>query len=166
MTLYSAADAFVRDGTYATTNYGATTYVTVKNDAAGYVRKGLFKFNLASVPGTIDSATLKLTATSVGTSGISHNLYQTTTDGWTETGVTWNTRPANGSLLASYAVPALNTAVQLDVTSAATGVMSGTKLLSLGVEAAANYGSNGSVDYASKENANTGYRPALVVTYH
>jgi hyaluronate lyase len=166
MTLYPAADAFVRDGTYAATNYGTTTYVTVKNDAAGYVRKGLFKFNLAGVPGTIDSATLKLTATSVGTSGISHNLYQTATDGWTETGVTWNTRPANGGLLASYAVPALNTAVQLDVTPAATSVMSGTKLLSLGVEAPVNYGSNGSVDYASKENANTGYRPALVVTYH
>jgi hyaluronate lyase len=166
MTLYPAADAFVRDGTYAATNYGTTTYVTIKNDAAGYQRKGLLKFNLAGVPGTIDSATLKLTATAVGTGGITHNLYRTATDGWTETGVTWNTRPANGSLLASYAVPALNAAVQVDVTSAATAVMTGTKLLSLGIEAAANYGSNGSVDYASKEHANAGYRPALVVTYH
>jgi hyaluronate lyase len=166
MTLYPAADSFVRDGTYAATNYGTTTYVTIKNDAAGYQRKGLLKFNLAGVPGTIDSATLKLTATAAGTGGITHNLYRTATDGWTETGVTWNTRPANGGLLASYAVPAPNAAVQVDVTSAATAVMTGTKLLSLGVEAAANYGSNGAVDYASKEHANAGYRPALVVTYH
>ena len=166
MTLYPAADAFVRDGTYASTNYGTTGYLTVKNDAASYMRKALVKFNLASVSGTIDSATLRLTPTAVGMSGIAHNLYQTATDSWTETGVTWNTRPANGSLLASYTVPALNTTMQVDVSSTAKAVMGGSKLLSFGIESPTNYGASGSVDYGSKENTNAGYRPALVLTYH
>ena len=62
-------------------------------------------------------------------------------------------------------MPAANTPVQVDLSSAASAVMSGSKLLALEVEADANYGSAASVDYASKENGNVNFRPTLVITY-
>jgi hyaluronate lyase len=167
LTLYPSADAYTRDGSYAAANYGTATILTVKEDATSYRRKSVLKFDLSSVSGTISSARLRLTPTSVGTaSGITHKLYQSVSDSWTETGVTWNSVPANGTLLGSWTVPAANTVVEVDVSSAAAGVMSGTKLLALEVEAAANYGSAGSVDYASRENSNVSLRPVLVLSYY
>lgn len=164
-TLYPSADAFTRDGTYAATNYGTSTILTVKEDATSYRRKSVIKFDLSSLSGTIGSAKLRLTPTSVGTaSGITHNLYQSASESWTEAGITWNTLPANGALLGSWTVPAANTVVEVDVTSAASAAMSGTKQLALELEAAANYGSGGSVDYASRENSNVSLRPVLVLT--
>lgn len=166
VSLYAGADAYTRDGTYGDSNYGSATVLTVKEDATGYRRKSVLKFDLSSVPGTITSATLRLTPTSVGTAaGIVHRLYQSTADGWSETAITWNTVPANGSLLGSWTVPAAGTAVALDLTAAAAGVMGGSKLLALEVEAAANYGSAGSVDYASREHSNVSLRPVLVLKY-
>ncbi len=160
-------DAYVRDGTYAASNFGSATTLTVKQDATSYARKSYLKFDLSSIGGTISSAVLKLTPTSVGTvSGMSHKLYQTASDGWSQGALTWNTAPANGSLLTTFAVPAVNTAVQIDLTGTANSVLAGDKLLSLEIEPYANYGSNGSVDYGAKENSNVNYRPTLVVTYY
>ncbi|WP_342113523.1 polysaccharide lyase family 8 super-sandwich domain-containing protein [Pseudoduganella sp. OTU4001] len=164
VTLAPGGDAYVRDGTYANNNFGSTTTLTVKQDATSFSRKSVLKFDLSSISGTITSAKLKLVPVVVGTTGIVHNLYQTTTDNWTEGSMTWNTLPANGSLLASWTVPAVNTPVEINLTSAANGVLSGSKVLSLKLESAANYGGSGSVDYASKEHSNLGYRPVLVVT--
>jgi hyaluronate lyase len=166
-TLSPVADAFVRDGTYAGVNNGSTTMLTVKQAATSYTRKSYLKFDLSAIPGTIASATLKLTATSVGSSSaMTHNLYQTASDSWSESGLTWTNSPANASLLGSWTVPALNSAVQLDITAAASSVMGGSKLLSLEVESAADYGSGGQVDYGARENPNASYRPVLVVSYY
>jgi hyaluronate lyase len=165
--LTPSADAYVRDGTYASSNFGTATTLTVKQDATGYARKSLLKFDLSSVTGgTITSAKLTLTPTTVGSTGITHNLYQSSSDTWTEGALTWNTAPANGNLLTSWTVPAVNTPVVIDLTSVANGALSGDKILALEVESAANYGSAGTVDYGSKENANVSYRPTLVITSH
>jgi hyaluronate lyase len=162
--LYPAADAFVRDGTYAATNYGTAAMLTVKEDAAGYRRRSVLKFDLSSLTGAVASAKLRLTPTSVGTApGIVHRLYQLAGDAWTETGISWNTVPANGSLLGSWTVPAAGTPVEVDVTAAVAGALAGGKVLALEVEAAANHGSAGSVDYAARENGNAGLRPVLVI---
>lgn len=161
--LTPAGDAYVRDGTYANTSYGTASTITVKADGVGYSRKGLLKFDLSSVEGTITSATLKLMPVSVGMSGITHNIYQTVDANWTESTLTWNNRPANGALVSSW-TPVVNTQVQVDLTSQAQAAMGGNKLMSFEIEAAQNYGSAGSVDYASRENGATASRPVLVVT--
>jgi hyaluronate lyase len=164
VTLSPVADAFVRDGTYAATNYGTAALLTVKEDAAGYRRRSVLKFDLASLDGTLVSAKLRLTPTSVGTAaGIGHRLYQLAGDSWSETGVTWNGLPGNGALLGSWTVPAAGTVVEMDVTAAATAALAGSKVLALAVDAAANYGSAGSVDYASREHGNAALRPVLVL---
>jgi hyaluronate lyase len=161
--LAPVADAFVRDGTYADTNYGSTGTLTIKSDAVGYARKSMLKFDLSSVEGTIASASLRLTPVAAGMTGVVHQLYSTGPM-WDETTVTWNNRPANGDFVASWTVPDLNSQVQLDVTRQASDAIAGNKLLSFDVEAAQNYGANGSVDYASRTHATVGYRPVLVVT--
>lgn len=166
-TLTPVADGFVRDGTYASTNYGATTNLTIKQDALGYARKAAIKFDLSSINGPISSAVLTMKPTWVGTAtGMVHNLYQTQTDSWTESGLTWNSMPAKTGLLGGWTVPAAYTPVTVDLTGAASGVVNGSKLLSLALESAANYGSGGGVDYGSKENATAANRPTLVITSH
>jgi len=163
-TLAPAADAYVRDGTYASTNFGTATILTVKSDALSYSRKGMLKFDLSSVEGVITGASLRLTPTSVGMGGITHKLYQTVNANWDEGTVAWNNRPANDAEVASWVVGAVNNQVQVDVTNSAVNAMAGNKLLSFDIEAAQNYGSSGSVDYASRTHGTTAYRPVLVVT--
>ena len=168
VSLSPSDDAYARDGTYANTNYGSATSMVVKQDGISYQRKSYLKFDLSSVGGgTIDSAVLTLTPVSVGAvSGMVHNVYQSASDSWTQGALTWNTAPANGSLLNSFSVPAVNQPVQINLTSAANGVLAGDKKLALEIESSAAYGSNGEVDYATKENGNTAYRPTLVITSH
>ncbi|WP_082616562.1 polysaccharide lyase family 8 super-sandwich domain-containing protein [Massilia sp. Root418] len=163
--LAPAADAYARDGSYAGTNYGAAATMAVKQETVSYTRKALLKFDLSAITGTVTSAKLKLTPTSVGMAGVTHNLYQAADSNWTEGAVTWNSMPANGALLGSWEVPAAGTPIEMDVTAAAGSAMGGSKVLSLKVEGAANYGSASSVEYATKENGNANYRPTLVITY-
>lgn len=165
--LSPVADTYVRDGTYAATNFGTAGTMAVKTEVINYDRNALMKFDLSGINGRIASATLRMTTATVGTApNMVHNMYQTTSDNWTETGVTWATKPADGKLVASWNVPASNTAFDVDITSAAIAAANGNKVLSLQIEAAANYGSAGSVDYASKNNTNAANRPVLTVTYY
>jgi hyaluronate lyase len=163
--LAPTADAYVRDGTYANTNYGTVGNMTVKNEVVGYDRKTLLKFDLSSINGKIASAKLKLMPVAVGpTANIVHNMYLTANSSWTETGVNWNNMPANGNFVASWTVPSAYVPVEVDITGTAANALNGDKQLSLEIEAANNYGSGGTVDYASKNNTNANYRPVLVIT--
>ncbi|QBE61783.1 polysaccharide lyase family 8 super-sandwich domain-containing protein [Pseudoduganella lutea] len=164
-TLRPVADATLRDGSYGATNYGGTATVVVKNDGVGYARQALARFDLSSIDGTIGAATLKLAPRFVGqASAMTHNVLQVA-DAWSETGVTWNTRPADIATLGTWTVPAINSYATLDVTSAAAAALAGGKRLSVRVEAAAYYGANGWVEYSSRENG-TAPLPALVVDYY
>ncbi len=75
---------------------------------------------------------------------------------WSETGVTYNTRPAiDGATLSTLGAVSVGTWYELDVTSAVTG--NGT--ISLGLRS-----SNGDgADYASREDAT--FAPQLVVEF-
>jgi hyaluronate lyase len=163
VTLGSAADAYVRDGSYAAVNYGAAATMVVKNDASGHARQALARFDLSSI--TITAATLKLAPRLLGqASSMTHNIYRTA-NAWPEGSVSWNSKPAGAGLLGSWSVPALNQYATLDVTAAATAAYGSDRLLSISVEAASNYGANGWVEYSSRENG-TAPLPALEVSYH
>ncbi|QNM98794.1 polysaccharide lyase 8 family protein [Chitinimonas koreensis] len=165
--LGAVADAYVRDGTYANTNYGQTATLTIKNDGVGYARRAFLKFDLGAIAGTIVSARLVLAPSSVGqTTAMTHNAYLASSDSWGETTLSWNNAPAVGSLLGSWSVPAVGSTAQIDVTNQAAAALAGDKLLSIRVEAAANYGANGWVEYAARENGVTTAQPKLVVTYY
>lgn len=167
LTLAPTDDAFCRSGSYAATNYGGANTLYLKNDTLGYARTALLKFDLAAVPGEIDSASLNLTTSAVGpATGMTHNAYLTASNSWSEASVTWNTLPSLGAPVTSWAVPTAGNVAQLPLTAQAAAAKAGNTPLSLKIEAALNYGPNGWAEYASKENTAVAKRPALVVTYH
>jgi unsaturated chondroitin disaccharide hydrolase len=97
VTLRASADAFVRNGTYATTNYGGQTTMSVKNHpSAGYTRESYLRFDLATAPAAIGSARLRLfgNLTETVAGGVAMQVYGVGNANWSESGITWNNRPA------------------------------------------------------------------------
>ena len=162
-TVDAAADAYVRDGTYADQNF-ATGNMTIKKDSAtnnSFNREAYLKFDLSSFTQPITSALLCLTPLTAG-GVMEHQLYSVADDTWTENGLTWNNRPAAGSLVASY-LPTAGAAVWIDVTALAQQQAAGDDRLSLRLSSTTAGGSFYS-DYASRENTNAALRPRLVIT--
>lgn len=129
--LVPIADAFVRDGSFATTNAGTDTSLLVKLDGGGYTRWSYLKFDISGVSGTVSSGKLRLTLTSSPTSATPVALYGCTDTSWIEgnggtdnnpTGeLTWNVKSASdASPLVTVTIPAnaaTGTTYELDVTS-------------------------------------------------
>jgi hyaluronate lyase len=163
--LSDVVDAYVQDGASANTNYGSATNLYLKNANTGYNRISYLMFNFSSISGPITNATVYLTPTAEGESGFTNQAYLVTNSTWTESGITWNNRPPlSSTLLGNWLVPAVNTQISFDVTAQAVSAQSNGNLLSIGITSPTNVGSNGWVEYASKENGTTAYRPYLVIT--
>jgi chitodextrinase len=85
------ADAYVNSAS-PTTNYGSSTSLYV--DADG-VRKTYLKFDLTRLSGTVSSVTLKLYAGS--SQSIGYQVDSTADTSWSESAITWNTKPPMAS---------------------------------------------------------------------
>lgn len=100
-----AADAFVRGGTYANTNYGTDVTLNVKSDSPDYTRKSYLMFDFSSFSGTINKATLRVNVSSTGTDSTrTIKVYGTSDETWTESGITWNNAPAGTTYITSFTV--------------------------------------------------------------
>lgn len=163
VTLGDVADSYVRDGTYANTNYGTATTLVVKNDGTGYNRKTFIKFDLSSITGTITSAKVTLVPVGEGMAGITNQANLVSDNTWGEATITWNNQPAASTLLGTWTVPAAGTSLQFDVTTQAQAALTADKKLSIVVTSPTNQGSTGDVSYASKENGTASYRPVIVI---
>jgi len=98
ITLSATADAYVRAGSYASSNFGsATELVSKANSAAGYQRESYLKFHLAKVS-TIGKATLRLRGRLSDTrnTDVQTGVYSVTATSWSEPTLTWNNKPAAG----------------------------------------------------------------------
>ena len=105
--LGAAADAYVRDGTYADTNFGGAADLQVKSVAtAGWNRHTYLRFDLTKFGGGVTSAKLRLHARLDNTASASVPVSVFSgPEGWTESGITWNNKPASGTtLLKSFTV--------------------------------------------------------------
>ncbi|MDB5294732.1 MAG: hypothetical protein JWO31_715 [Phycisphaerales bacterium] len=94
--LRAVADAYVRDGEFANTNFGAATELAVRRSSlAGQARQALLRFNLADLT-SIGTATLRLWGRldSTVNPSVTINALAGATNDWTEAGVTWANRPA------------------------------------------------------------------------
>lgn len=167
VTLSAIADAYVRDGSYANNNFGLEATMMTKSSSLSYTRQNYAMFNLSGISGTVVTAQFRLAPNTVGqTTAMSHDIYVVPSNTWGETSITWNNRPSKGSKLGSWLVPAAGSYAALDVSSAVkTALTSSDKRLTLHVEAAQDYGSNGWADYSSREGKST-QRPQLVVSYY
>ncbi|MFS4454930.1 DNRLRE domain-containing protein [Maribacter sp. 2304DJ31-5] len=160
--VFAEADAYVRDGGSANTNFGNDTGLVVKNDNTGFNRQAYFRFDLSGVSGTINSAKLRLVPSGSGT-GVGSTTIQTkfvSDDSWSEAGITWNNKPTGGSVLSGQTGSANPT--EWDITSQVQTEQSGDGKLSLLLESTV-AGSPIFVTYNSREASNSSVRPVLII---
>ncbi|AGA78416.1 polysaccharide lyase family 8 super-sandwich domain-containing protein [Echinicola vietnamensis] len=162
-TLEAVADAFVRDGSYADTNY-PTGNLVVKKDGPGYSRESFLKFNSAILSNQLDSVKLRLWVNNANTTVTDTNweIYHVADDSWQETAITWNTKPVQDSLLGHIPGVPAGQYVTLDVTEAVLESLSGDGVFSVTVKGTFQ-GSKTDAQFASREDANPAHRPVLVV---
>lgn len=165
VTLSAVADGYVRDGTAnADLNFGAVSSMTVKNDAVGFTRQSYVKFDLTSVTGRVDSARLRLVPSSVGLAGITHAAALIADAAWQESTLTWNNRPLPGATVAVWTVPAVGTAVEVDLTDQLRAARAaGATSVTVVIVQTANQGGSSSASYATKESGTVANRPALKI---
>ena len=114
ITLAAAADARVL-AVNPDTNYGTLDRLDV--DSPG--EESYIRFAVSGVSGTVQSARLRLFVTNGSSNGPS--IYGTDNT-WTETGITWNNRPApTTGVIDNLDVMAAGTWVEYDVTSRVSG---------------------------------------------
>jgi len=101
--LQPIADAYVRDGSYASQNFGSSTALEVrKSTVAGNSRWTLLKFDLSQVT-SVGSAILYLNGYAVQAGSVKIDFYGASTDAWDENTVTWNNKPGlAGARIASF----------------------------------------------------------------
>jgi hypothetical protein len=110
VTFVPVADARVLAAS-PTTNYGTLTRL----DADSPGEESYIRFTVSGVSGTIQNATLRLFVTNGSSNGPS--IYGTSNT-WTETGITWNTRPAaTTGAIANLGAAAVDTWVEYNVTA-------------------------------------------------
>lgn len=160
-TVEPVADAYVRGGDYASTNFGTETSMMVKKidvTESKYNRKTFLKFDLTEAGLTsVTNAKVRLYCAS-SDGAFSVEAYRTT-DSWTETGINWNNAPALGTLIENENISTTGQYYEFDVTSYVNDQLSGDKIVSLGF-----YDADSSEFFAtfnSKENSTA--KPQLVI---
>lgn len=154
--LAATASTYVRDGSYASTNYGNQTTMVVKNTNStnsGYTRRSLTKFDLTGLTGTVKRAVLWVHGNVQDSAGTETTLraFALGSSSWSESTVTWSSAPALGSALGSGPVSGTTDWVALDVTSAVAAA-SGTVSLAV-------YEPLGAVGLAAVLDTRLGARP-------
>ena len=176
----AAQDAWIDQGKL-TQNKGADGSLRVKAQA-GSLRRSLVQFNLSGIPATgcVQTATLKMTLTSVGRSARSYAVHRLSS-AWVEgtsassSGVTWQRRTATvpwslpGGDFATNATATASTAttagsvVQWDVTADVRAFVGGTTNNGWIVKDTAE-SANAEFVFGSRENGTVSKRPQLQVT--
>lgn len=163
-TLLPLADAYVRNGTYANTNYGSDTALAVKTNntaSTGYMRASYLKFSVGD--SNVVSAKLRLYGRNMeSTATINIHVYGLDNDAWTESGITWNNAPAAPQ--STPTVVGVNSQAayyEFDVTNYVKQQIAGDKIASFILNDPLKQ--NKVVFFNSKENAAN--PPQLVITY-
>ena len=99
------ADAFVRSGTFADTNFGLSPFLAVSTSGGSTSTRSFARFDISSIPPASLGVTLDLRSDQVlGGGAATVAAFAVADDGWLETGITWNNQPAPGARLdARYA---------------------------------------------------------------
>lgn len=159
-------DAYVRNGYYANTNYGADPELVLKNDGVSYYREVFLKSSYEGNGGEpVAAASLTLTPTSLTSSrDIRLRLLDDANDDWIEDDITYNNRPpASGNeIVFSSSLLTVNQPYTIDVTSVLNQAMNSNDVASFLVDLP---GSTGPAHFtiASKEHPTAAYRPVLNV---
>jgi uncharacterized repeat protein (TIGR03803 family) len=108
VTLGATADAYVRNGSYANTNFGSATQLLIKQAVSPDDRVAYLTFNLKGVAASsLKQATLRLFgALQTGSNpNLKINVLAVAQTGWSESTITFKNAPATGAVLGSAVVP-------------------------------------------------------------
>ncbi|SDC95074.1 Protein of unknown function [Paenibacillus sp. UNCCL117] len=157
-TLPPSADAYVRDGAYADLNYGADSSLVVKKvGSVGFARQAYLKFDLSKIrAANVGSAKLHVYGKVVDGTGTTSSVeaHGVDDDSWTESGITWNNKPALSSLQSTTSIgSAANEWREFDVTAYVLSQLTGNKTATIGLKDLDGYGSI----FTSKEGAMAPY---------
>lgn len=119
-------DSYVRDGSYADTNYGNSTDLVVKSGAAtNYNRNSYLKFDVSGQGlSQITSAKLRVYCTNAGGTTIDAYRSLNSSNNWVEGNITWNNQIGLGTYITSTTVNTANQYYEWDVTSLAQEMLS------------------------------------------
>jgi hyaluronate lyase len=157
--LTPVADSYVHDATASVnSNFGTQTTMIVKKAGSTFNRESFLRFDLPAPSGVLLGGTLSLSCITANVPGV-NAVAKVDDTAWSETGITWNNRPASGSVLETW-IPAAATTVTANVTSAlpASGPVS-FKVF------ATTETSNGIISYGTREHATAASRPQLTLVY-
>jgi hypothetical protein len=161
-TIVPVADAYVRNGSYGTANYGTDTSLIVKGSTqSGFSRASYLKFSLDSLS-NVSNAKLRLYGKNTETTAlINISAFGVTDDTWTEKGITSNNAPAAlSNPLSSVAVNDQLKYYEFDVTGFVKTQLSSDKIASFLIKDAANQ--NKVLSFSSRENGR--FPPQLIIT--
>ncbi|MBT9484364.1 polysaccharide lyase family 8 super-sandwich domain-containing protein [Sediminibacterium sp.] len=159
----AVGDAYVRDGSFANTNF-PTGGLVVKNDAVGFARRSFLQFDLSGYNRGYDSASLRMRIVSAGATiaSTTWDFFEVPDNSWTETGITWNTQPPAGSnLLARVQGKAAGTFIYVPVIEAVRQALLGNKKISVRITSTT-LGSTTDATFSSREGT-AAFRPALLL---
>lgn len=155
-------DAYVRDGTYAATNYGTVNSLVVKNSSSGYTRTSYLQFDVSAFSSPVSEAKIRLVPTYVGAAS-NVNAIAVATGNWTETDIVWNNKPSTGTVIGDWTGMAVGVPVEINVTAQVNAAITAGDSLSLTVYNPSSTGNNGDVVYGSKEQMLASACPVLAI---
>ncbi|MCI0356928.1 MAG: DNRLRE domain-containing protein, partial [Planctomycetaceae bacterium] len=143
----ATADAMVRGGADADSNYGSDTWLGAMAENAAYAARASYvSFDLASLAGSVSQAIVRLPMLSAA-DGVANSAALVGGD-WSESTITWNNKPDLGELLGSW-TGAADGLASIDVTSQVNSLLGqGITKLSISIFAS---GGDGMVTYGSRE---------------
>ncbi|MCU7548260.1 DNRLRE domain-containing protein [Chitinophagaceae bacterium LB-8] len=156
------ADAYVRNGTYANTNYGSDTALVVKGaTASSFTRQSYLKFPLNSVNDVV-SAKLRIYGRNTeSTANVKVTVHGVADDSWTEGVINYNNAPgAATTSIGSLDINDVAKYYELDVTNTVKAQFAADKIASFVLKDSANQ--NKTISFNSKENAFN--QPQLIIT--
>ena len=165
ITLDPVADTYVQGGTNANASFGTAATLQTKDITASTVnREAFIRWDLTALAGRLVQAKVRLAGTSASQEGNQSCATLVGDDTWDEAILTFNKKPAAGSLFAQW-LPVTGQPVEFSVTPQAAATLIDDGKLSLRIASTGNYGAAGNVTYASRESPTVANRPQLVLTF-
>jgi hypothetical protein len=163
--LQPTADAYVRAGTYADSNFGTGTTLQTKDKTVGSLnRQAFIRWDINGLRGKLIHAKVRLAGTGSGQIANENCAALVSDDTWGEDEITFTNKPAAGKFFAQW-LPVTGQASEFIVTPQVSDALGNDGKLSLCVASPDDFGSLGYVSYASRESTTTENRPQLILTF-
>ncbi|GAA5497576.1 hypothetical protein Rhal01_03772 [Rubritalea halochordaticola] len=160
------ADAYVRSGYYANSNYGSDSRIVLKKDSGSYSREGYLRFDQTTANKYADPRSfLALTPLELQPGQVIRiRAVADSGDSWSEKEITWNTRPIGSGAGVTLNADDLqvNVPVLIEVTDLINEVGNGNGAITFHIDAQVLISQGGNI-FASREHPVSEYRPKFYV---